>query len=410
MRVRLTPALVRGAKPGPSRTFLWDTEAPGLGLVVHPKGTRSWVYQGAATGNRRITVQATGLAEARKVALGIASGFLPVKREKREPVSADILTVGKLLNAWLDALAQRPTPPVSLPRIRACLDNHVRPRIGRIPFASLVRDDVLMVRDTLAASERRGMANQTTAYLRAAMRWAEDARVIPEAPRWRLSRLRLGSRAHALTDDQWGRLVGLLRDPAAGLHPIGRLALLALTLTGCRKGEIAGLRWQDVGEDGGLRLTRHKTSARMGPKDVPGHPALSAVFGEARRVVAEAAERQPTENLRAALGGSPYVFPTMSRNGMGKAIGQGLDDTWAEVRRRAGLPDTMTIHGLRAAFITQAQRMGVPLATVAAMVGHESPMTTLRHYTTPTKGEVAEWAGKVAGWIGAAGGGAKSPP
>ncbi len=41
----------------------------------------------------------------------------------------------------------------------------------------------------------------------------------------------------------------------------------------------------------------------------------------------------------------------------------------------------MTIHGLRGAFITQAQRFGIPIATVAAVVGHESPLTTLRHYT-----------------------------
>ena len=84
---------------------------------------------------------------------------------------------------------------------------------------------------------------------------------------------------------------------------------------------------------------------------------------------------------------------------MGKAMGRGLDDTWAEVRRRAELPEGMTIHGLRAAFITQAQRLGVPLATVAAMVGHESQMTTLRYYTSPTRGEVQEGAERVAIWI-----------
>ncbi len=73
------------------------------------------------------------------------------------------------------------------------------------------------------------------------------------------------------------------------------------------------------------------------------------------------------------------------------------------MRRRANLPGTMTIHGLRGAFITQAQRLGIPIATVAAVVGHESPLTTLRHYTAPTRAEVAEAASRVSDWIASRG-------
>lgn len=400
MRVRLTQAIIRNAKAGSSRLFLWDTEVPGLGHVVHPSGNRGWVYQGTATGDRRVTVQAATLAEARKVGIGIANGFIPATTTRPDRVSADTLTMGVLLDRWLTSLAQRPSPPVSLPRIRACLANHVLPRLRKVPFSALTRDDLLAVRDGLAASGRRGMANQTTAYIRAALRWAEDSRLIPERPRWGVSRLRLGSRAHALTDDQWAALLRLLRDPPSvvGLNPIPRLALLALALTGCRKGEIASLRWVDVG-DGFLIIPRHKTAAISGPKQVPCPPPLMEVLREARMAALAAAERQPTVLLREALEASPYVFPTTSRNGMGKAMGAGLDRTWADIRDRAGLPRSMTIHGLRAAFITQAQRLGLPLATVAAMVGHESPMTTLRHYTAPTPWEIAEAAGKMAAWM-----------
>ncbi len=63
----------------------------------------------------------------------------------------------------------------------------------------------------------------------------------------------------------------------------------------------------------------------------------------------------------------------------------------------------VTIHGLRGAFITQAQRLGIPIATVAAVVGHESPLTTLRHYTAPTRAEVAEAASRVSDWIASRG-------
>lgn len=401
MRVTLTTELVRKAKPGTTRLFLWDSVVPGLGLVIQPSGNKSWVFQGADTQGRRKTLAAKGLQEARRLASAMKAGIEtgPIQPAPRAERPSNSLTMNKLLDAWLVSLAERAMPPSSLPRIQACLDNHVRPRIGDIAFKDLRRPQVLAVRDGLAARGLRGMANQVTAYIRAALRWAEDAGVIEEAPRWRLSRLRLGSRAHALDDTQWARMMTLLSDTEAGLHPIGRLALLALALTGCRKGEIASLRHESVGEDGSLLLLRHKTSARSGAKRIPGNEGLVRVLREARQVVVGLAERQPTPRLREALLKGGYCFPSLARNNMGRGIGRVLDDTWAEVRRRADLPPTMTVHGLRGAYITQAQRMGIPVGTVAAMVGHESPLTTLRHYTAPTPSEVNQTAQRLASWM-----------
>lgn len=401
MRVTLTPDMIRKVKPGAKRVFLWDILVPGLGLVVQPSGSRSWVFQGGITQGRRKTIQARSLADARKAAIALKSGFDlgPIEAATETPKLGRSLTVNVLLDAWLAAMAERSSPPSSLPRIHACMDNHVRPRIGHVPVAQLKRTQVLTVRDGLVARELRGMANQVTAYIRASLRWAEDAQLIPEAPRWRLPRLRLGSRAHALDDAQWSRLVAVLNDPGSGLHPVGRLALLALVLTGCRKGEIATLRRDAVAEDGSLLLTRHKTSARSGAKLIPGSDDLRAVLEEARRVARTLGEAQPTPRLRAALLDSPYVFPSLARNALGRPIGPALNDAWVEARRLASLPPSMTVHGIRGAFITQAQRMGVPVATVAAMVGHESPLTTLRHYTAPTHSEISDNAQRVAGWI-----------
>jgi integrase len=193
-------------------------------------------------------------------------------------------------------------------------------------------------------------------------------------------------------------LLELLRDVSSDLRSIPRLALLALTVTGCRKGEIARLRWADVGESF-LTIDRHKTAAISGPKRIPCPPALIEIFQEARQAVRAAAARQPTIMLRDALEASPYVFPSVSRSAMGQPVSTAIDKTWIEVRAKAGLPSNMTIHGLRAAFITQAQRLGLPIATVAAMVGHESPMTTLKLYTAPTSWEVAEGAQRVTEWM-----------
>jgi hypothetical protein len=50
--------------------------------------------------------------------------------------------------------------------------------------------------------------------------------------------------------------------------------------------------------------------------------------------------------------------------------------------------------------------MGVAFRSAArptAAVGHESPLTTLRHYTAPTRAEVAEAASRVSDWIASRG-------
>lgn len=400
MRVTLTPEMVRTTKPGSSRKYLWDDVVNGLGLVVHPGGSRTWVVQGAVTGGRRLTIDASGLAQARKAALALKEGLVAPPPVPAKPVMvAAPPTVDGLLDAWIASLEQREFPPQSLPRIRSAMATHVRPRIGGMAIDGLTRAQVLAIRDVLAARGLRGMANQCMAYFRTALRWAEDAGLIKEAPRWRLPRLRLRSRAHALTEEQWAALLSVLNDKDAGLHRIGRLALLALVMTGCRRGEMSTLRWTDVAADGSFTLVRHKTSVKTGPKRIPGSPELLAVFADVRAAVKEIAAEQPSVFLRDALIHSPFVFPSIARNSVSKPIGTVIAKVWIEVRRRAGLPETMTIHGIRGAFITEAQRMGVPLATVAAMVGHESPMTTLRHYTAPTMSEVSSNAQRLSGWI-----------
>jgi hypothetical protein len=120
MRIALTPDLVRKAKPGPTRVFLWDSVVAGLGVVVHPTGKKTWVYQGSASGDRRRSIEASGLAQARKAVLALKLGLSePVAPPTLTPAASGILTVNKLLDAWLAAMSERPCPPCSLPRIRA---------------------------------------------------------------------------------------------------------------------------------------------------------------------------------------------------------------------------------------------------------------------------------------------------
>ena len=124
MRVTLTPELVRKAKPGPQRVFLWDALVPGLGLVVHPSGRKGYVCQETRNGRRRRNLDAPSLTQARKAVLALSTGLVKPEavtvvqlEPPPHPVAAP--TMKSLLDGWLIALSERPSPPRSLPRIAA---------------------------------------------------------------------------------------------------------------------------------------------------------------------------------------------------------------------------------------------------------------------------------------------------
>ena len=72
---------------------------------------------------------------------------------------------------------------------------------------------------------------------------------------------------------------------------------------------------------------------------------------------------------------SPYVFP--SPRHPDKSLSHALC-LWHRARKEAGLDD-VRLHDLRHTFASQAVARGVPLPTVARMLGHADPVMTLRY-------------------------------
>ena len=72
---------------------------------------------------------------------------------------------------------------------------------------------------------------------------------------------------------------------------------------------------------------------------------------------------------------SPYVFP--SPRHPDKSLSHALC-LWHRARKEAGLDD-VRLHDLRHTVASQAVARGVPLPTVARMLGHAHPRMTLRY-------------------------------
>ena len=62
MRAKITKRKFDELQPGEGDVFLWNTELPGLGCKVAPKGSRVYVLQyGQAGRDRRITIGRHGI-------------------------------------------------------------------------------------------------------------------------------------------------------------------------------------------------------------------------------------------------------------------------------------------------------------------------------------------------------------
>jgi hypothetical protein len=72
IRPALTKTAILDAELGPTRRYVWDGQVPGLGLVIQPNGSRSFIVQ-RGTGGRTVrrslgNFPEMTLAEARKLA------------------------------------------------------------------------------------------------------------------------------------------------------------------------------------------------------------------------------------------------------------------------------------------------------------------------------------------------------
>ena len=125
-----------------------------------------------------------------------------------------------------------------------------------------------------------------------------------------------------------------------------------LLLTGCRKGEIVTMRWQDLDGD-----TLNLGDAKAGPRRVYLNAPARAIL-----------DRQPRSN-------SAWVFP--SPLDPGRPLSSDLS-LWYQVRRDAGIED-VRLHDLRPRFASHAVLQGIPLPVVSRLLGHKNPSMTLRY-------------------------------
>ena len=360
-------------------TLVWDRHLPGFAVRVYPSGTCTYVVQTRGPyGARRVTLGrhgAIGATEARRrawqVIARIKAGKEPLPEHSTSRRAAGP-RVADMAARYMDEYVAVHCKPATL-RIRsAAIYRHIVPRLGKLRIGAVRRRHVTRLHQGLAATPVE--ANNAVITLSQIFTKAQDWGILAEGtnPCRHVELYRQRRRERFLTEAEFKRLGRVLDESEenGGATPAAIAAIRLLILTGCRRGEILGLRWDDVDlESRELRLRDTKT----GPRTVPLSPAAVKLLAGLPRYE-----------------GGPWVIP-------GRKPGTHLvrlGNAWRLLRKRAGLED-VRLHDLRHSFASSALALGESLPMIARLLGHRQIASTAR-YAHLARASVHQAAARVA--------------
>ena len=355
-KVRLTDAGVARLKPGGTEYIVRDNRTAGLGVRVRPSGHRSFVWHGTVNGKMvRTTIGSAALMtaeEARSACQALLDGSHPLCAEHSAGRAAVPLFRDFVMEDWLPARWSQYSANWGK-RVEHMVERRLLPAFGALRLDRIGRPHVERWFDALSR-KTPGAANMTLDVLRQIMRAAKAAGHVGTDP---VAGVRPNPGRKMTRFLSAEEIVGLHRtlDRLVEERPSRRPQadiIRLLLLTGCRKSEILTLRWSEVDGDV-LRLA----SAKTGPRMVWLSEAAQAVIA-----------RQPRT-------GSAFVFPSPRDPAETQSRHLSL---WHRARRESRLED-VRLHDLRHTVASQAVARGVPLPTVARMLGHTQPTMTLRY-------------------------------
>ena len=308
-------------------------------------------------------------------------------------------TVCQWMEIWFEHYAKVKVRPSSHQTYRGYIDNHIKPSIGKIPLEKLTSLELQKFYKKLLEKGRvdrlesrhqsKGLSAKTVRNIHqiisSAMQLAREQKLITANPAEDCALPRLEHREmQTLPVEQ---LQSFLRE--AKDSGVFELYYLELT-TGLRRGELLGLKWEDIDlERGDLRVRRQIARINGEVVEAP----LKTKNAYRTLPLAEDTVSVLLEQKK-KVGSSPWVFP--SPNG-GPISPDSVLHMLHRVLKRAGLPK-VRFHDLRHTFATLALQNGVDIKTVSGMLGHFSAgftLDTYAHVTSAAQRQAAQTMGNV---------------
>ena len=352
-RMRLTDAGIARLRPREREYTVWDTRTPGLGVRVRPSGGTSFVFLRKTNGrSTRLSlgpVTSMRVDDARRqwhALMAKPETEPPTKRTCKVPLFRDFVA-----GPWKEAHFPRYKPSTRI-GVNSAIASQLLPTFSATPLDRITRNQVLHWFDAYSRTAPGG-ANHALRTLRQILEFAIARGHISINPARDVTMNRRTALTRFLSRDELRRLHRVLDEHARTDTRLARQAdiIRLLLLTGCRRGEILALRWNEVDGD-----TIALGDTKTGPRKV----YLNA---RARRII----ERRPR-------GQSAFVFPSPRNPERPRDPHLPL---WDWVRTEAGIED-VRLHDLCHTMASHAVMNGVPVPVVSRLLGHSNVRMTLR--------------------------------
>ena len=327
-----------------------------------------------------------------------------LKQAIQESTEVDALkaaqyTVGQWMDVWFENYAKIKVRPSSHQTYRGYIDNHIKPNIGKIQLNKLTTLELQKLYKKLlsrgrvdrieAKGQPKGLSPKTVRNIHqvisSAMDFAKAQKLIAVNPTDGCALPKLEHREMKTLPVE--QLASFLREAKeSGVFEMYYIELA----TGLRRGELLGLKWEDLDlEQGTLRVQRQ----------------VSRINGEVVEAPLKTKNSYRTISLgedavgilkkqKKKCGDSEYVFPSPTG---GPISPDSVIQMLHRVLKRAGLPK-VRFHDLRHTFATVALQNGVDIKTVSGMLGHYSAgftLDTYAHVTTAAQREAAKTMGNI---------------
>lgn len=222
--------------------------------------------------------------------------------------------------------------------------NRLDNAVGHRPLGDISNGFLHAIRDKMKNTP--SAANHMIAVVSTLFRFALARHIVRADPTSGIGRLKGGD-----PYERWS--VEDLEAMRACASPTMRLAMELGLYTGQRLSDVIALRWSDY--DGQrIRLRQQKTGARL---SIPVHPDLMALLNAAPR---------NAETILTSKSGLPFHPRVFSRD-------------FRDARISAGLPETLSFHGLRHTAAAVLAELGAGGPEIQAITGHKS-LKLVEHY------------------------------
>ena len=222
-------------------------------------------------------------------------------------------------------------------------------------------------------------------------------------PAWRVYKPKGQRQERPVADEETvQRLITALEDQSLKYETYFKLVLA----TGMRRGEACGLRWSDVNwRKKSIHIQRnvvklsHEPIIVKEPKTSAGDRVVYLSAGMVRLLKAwkKECEWDRWQTAGETLNEDDYLFRQPNGDPM---VPTTFTFRFKKILRQNGLPENLNIHSLRHTNASLMIAQGVDVRTVAGLLGHSQPSTTLdiyAHAFDKNKREAQEKLGKVMG-------------